>query len=132
MSKHIKILGFGNQKILSNEEKIKAFFPLLLEKLGMRPLGNPSFFNVPLQIEKLNSIPFSDEGGKTINGFGYVSDIVLSTSHVALHCWELRKEFHLDIYSCRDFDKKEIKSFVLKYFECTKTKISDLSKFTKW
>lgn len=127
--KHLKILGIGNEKILADEQAIYDFMLKLITLVGMRSLGKPTVHNVPLEIEKLGKEPFEDEGGITTQVVGYHT---LSTSHTAIHTWPLRKEFHLDIYSCKNFDAEKIEKFTKKYFKCEKIKITDLTKYTEW
>lgn len=129
MAKHIKVLGLGDATLLSDINIIRSFIITAIENLDMRPLGQPTIHDVELDIKKLNQEPFCDEGGCSIQIVGYNT---LSTSHLALHCWPLRNEFHLDIYSCRDFDKEYIKNFIKEYFRCYKMKISDLTFATEW
>jgi len=52
--------------------------------------------DVPLDLRALGREPYEDEGGVSAVG-------VLSTSHVAVHAWPLRREAHVDLYSCRAF-----------------------------
>jgi hypothetical protein len=44
----------------------------------------------------------------------------------------LRREFHLDIYSCRDFDADFVSKFVGLYFDCFRIKITDLTYAAEW
>lgn len=129
MSKHLKILGKGDANLLGDVNVIRNFIMVAIENLGMRPLGEPVLYDVELDIKKLNQEPFCDEGGKSIQIVGFAT---LSTSHIALHCWELRSEFHLDIYSCREFSKEYIENFVKDYFRCDKIKTSDLTHAVEW
>lgn len=129
MTKHIKILGKGDASLLGDVSVIHNFIMIAIENLGMRPLGLPTIHDVELDIEKLGQEPFEDEGGISIQILGYDT---LSTSHLAIHTWPLRDEFHLDIYSCRDFDKDYIDSFITDFFRCYKIKSTDLTFATEW
>lgn len=128
-TKHLKILGLGDASLLANAAVIRQFVETLISKLEMRPLGEPTIHDVPLDLKKLGVEPFEDEGGVTTQIVGYHT---LSTSHVAIHTWPLRNEFHLDIYSCKNFDAETIKQFVVDYFKCSKIKTSDLTAATEW
>lgn len=129
VTKHLKVLGLGDPKILGNTTAVRAFMEKLICEVGMRPLGEPTIHDVPLDLKKLGLEPFEDEGGVTTQIVGYHT---LSTSHAAIHTWPLRKEFHLDIYSCKNFNGIQVEEFVKSYFKCTKTKISDLTNATEW
>ncbi len=132
MAKHLKILGKGSPELLGSADAVRKFIVLLIEHLGMRPLGEPTVHDVALDITKLGKEPFEDEGGVTVQSAGIVAYHTLSTSHCALHSWPLRKEFHLDIYSCRNFDADTIGKFVSLYFNCHMIKASDLTWATEW
>jgi len=95
----------------------------------MQPLGEPVIHDVPLEIQKLGREPFQDEGGVTAQLVGFHT---LSTSHVAIHTWPLREEFHLDLYSCREFNKDVIVNFISEVFHSKIMKIADLSAHCKW
>ena len=129
MSKHLKILGKGDANLLNDINVIRNFIMIAIENLGMKPLGDPIIHNVEIDIKKLNQVPFTDSGGITTQIIGYNT---LSTSHIAIHTFPLEKQFHLDIYSCRDFDKEYIENFVKEYFRCFRTKVSDLTYATEW
>lgn len=133
MAKHLKILGIGAQAPMAKVDSVREFMNKLIAAVGMRPLGEPTVHDVPLDIAKLGAKPFQDEGGVTTQIVGYNT---LSTSHVAIHTWPIRHgdkgEFHLDIYSCRDFDPKMVKNLVGEFFCCSKMKVSDLTSATEW
>ncbi|MBU4421749.1 S-adenosylmethionine decarboxylase [Candidatus Parcubacteria bacterium] len=128
-TKHLKVLGLGDPEIMGDATLVRTFMEKLIKEVGMRPLGEPTVHDVPLDLEKLGVAPFEDEGGVTTQIVGYHT---LSTSHAAIHTWPLRKEFHLDLYSCRNFDAKHVEEFIKNYFKCTKTKITNLTYATEW
>lgn len=125
MAKHIKILGKGNSSILLDKEAISEFLKNIVSEVKMVQLGEPILYEVPLNTDNLNSDDFMDEGGVT-------GVIILTTSHCAIHTWPLRQEFHLDIYSCKEFDKEVAIKFVSDFFQCYKIKASDLTSSTNW
>jgi S-adenosylmethionine/arginine decarboxylase-like enzyme len=129
VAKHLKILGKGNPSLLADEQYVAGFIKSCIEIVGMRPLDEPKLINVPLQIEKLKCELFEDEGGITGQLVGFCT---LSTSHIAVHTWPLRNEFHMDLYSCREFDADELVKFVMITFQVGVSKISDLSEACEW
>jgi S-adenosylmethionine/arginine decarboxylase-like enzyme len=127
--KHIKILGFGNPILLADVYYIEKLINSIINKVGMKPLGKTMVYDVPLEIEKLGREPFEDEGGVTAQLIGFST---LSTSHVALHSWPLRSEFHLDLYSCRYFIKEDVINFITDALQTTNIKVSDLTFACEW
>jgi len=67
----------------------------LVWALDMQYLQRPLAARVPLDPAKLESD--DDEGGWSV----YAQ---ITTSHIAVHCWPLRRAFMLDVFSCRPFD----------------------------
>ena len=127
--KHLKVLGYGDPERLGDAKLVRQVLIDMMKHLGMQPLGDPMVHDVPLDVSKLGREPFEDEGGITSQLVGFHT---LSTSHVALHTWPLRKEFHLDIYSCRYFSKSQIMGFLTDVFHITKSKVSDLTAACEW
>lgn len=104
--KHLKVLGRkANPDALHNAAHLSKLVEDIVESVGMTLLGIPTVHDVDLDIAKLGREPFEDEGGTSVQAAGcYLVHGCLSTSHVALHGWPLRGEYHLDIYSCRAFE----------------------------
>ena len=128
-TKHLIILGLGSSEKLGNVQSIEHFVKKLIHLVGMQLLDEPKVYDVELDIRKLNRVPFEDEGGITSQLVGYAT---LSTSHVAIHTWPLRDEFHMDLYSCRYFDEKFVRGFVNDYFNCYKMKVTDVTGAVEW
>ena len=128
-SKHLKVLGFGCPERLGDAEFVTQFLKDAVERVGMRPLGEPMVHDVALDVEKLGQELFEDEGGVTCQIVGYHT---LSTSHLAIHTWPLRKEFHFDLYSCRLFDAEDLIQFISERFHVTQIQVSDLTSHCEW
>jgi S-adenosylmethionine/arginine decarboxylase-like enzyme len=125
MAKHIKILGISDAHRLAQQQLLLEMVEDMIKSIGMRPLEQPLIVDVPLAIEKLNQEPFEDEGGISILR-------LLSTSHVALHTWPLRSEFHLDVYSCREFAPEVVYKMLDVYLGITRMKLTDCSHGCEW
>jgi S-adenosylmethionine/arginine decarboxylase-like enzyme len=125
LAKHLKILGKGDPVRLGDAGLIRQFITDLVHRVGMQPLGEPLVHDVPVEIEKLGREPFEDEGGISVL-------CCLSTSHVAIHTWPLRNEFHLDLYSCRFYDRDEVLSFLRDVFHVERTKVTDVTEGCDW
>ena len=126
---HLKILGMGDPAILGNPNLIRRFITNLIQKVGMQPLGEPTIHEVTEDVRKLGREPFEDEGGVTGQIVGYHT---LSTSHLSIHTWPIREEFHLDLYSCREFDRQAVVSFIKEALCCGVIQDEDLTKYCKW
>lgn len=80
-----------------NEANLQAWMLETAKALEMDIILGPVFKDVELDPSKLTGDVFQDEGG--ISGF-----CMISTSHISIHCWPLRKHFLADVFSCRPFD----------------------------
>jgi S-adenosylmethionine decarboxylase len=95
--RHLILDGYVKDSSVFTTEKLSALFQNLADALGMKILQGPTFLEVPLDESKLKSDVFLDEGGLT-------GSCIISTSHMALHAWPIRKYLSLDVFSCKDFD----------------------------
>lgn len=118
--RHIKVIGRGRAPKLGDVSVVTSFLRNLVHAVGMRPLGAPIVYDVPLEITRLKAVPFEDEGGVT-------GITVLSTSHVSIHTWPLRGLYVLDVYSCRDFRDSVVTMTAATYFGIDKMRVTDLS-----
>ena len=75
---------------------LREFLWRLVRLLDMEVLEGPTVSEVALDHRLVGSD--GDEGGIT----GYC---LITTSHISIHTWPLRRRFCLDIFSCRHFDK---------------------------
>jgi len=96
VGRHLLIDGFCEEsEPLASASRLEGMFRRLVGTLDMEILVPPVTKEVPLQPEKLAT--GSDEGGIT-------SFCVITTSHMSIHTWPLRRFFSMDVYSCKDFD----------------------------
>jgi len=109
--KHLIIdaYGIGGEK-LKNRQVILNLLRDLPKKLKMRPLGNAV-------VKKVATDYYLDWG---LSGF-----IMLYESHISLHTWPEKGYLAMDVYSCKDFNDKEIVKYLKKYwrYKRIKTKI---------
>jgi len=91
-----------------NEANLTALMLDMASTLGMDIILGPIFKDVELDESKLTGDIFQDEGG--ISGF-----CMISTSHISIHCWPLRREFLADVFSCRGFDATAAIAVARKY-----------------
>lgn len=123
--KHIKILGRGAcPGILSSGRAIQELVRASVQAAGMTLLGM-QLHEVEPDLQKLGREPFEDEGGISVLG-------CLSTSHVAIHTWPLRGEFHMDLYSCRSFNGQLLTRLVRDALGATELQVTDCSAGCEW
>lgn len=102
---HIILDGYVRDPSVFNALALKNAFEKLAEELEMQIIMGPDFLEVELDPTKLQSETFQDEGG--ITGM-----CVISTSHMSIHCWPIRKCFSMDVFSCKDFDADKAKNII--------------------
>ena len=102
---HIILDGYVKDSSVFNAPTLKNAFQRLAEELEMKIIMGPDFLEVELDPTKLQSDVFQDEGG--ITGM-----CVISTSHMSIHCWPIRKCFSMDVFSCKDFDGDKAKEII--------------------
>lgn len=105
---HLVIDGYVTDVEVLEPTSIFHLFDSLVNALGMQYLTEPSASVVPQDPELIDSD--EDEGGVS-----YWAQI--TTSHLALHAWPLRKAFMMDIFSCRPFDVSKAIIIVLEALE---------------
>lgn len=98
---HLVVDGFVADSSVFTRERIENLFAQIIAALDMKALDKPQVYEVPVDPEVLERVKrtgqFEDEGGIT-------AIVVISTSHLAIHCWPLQKFFSLDAFSCKDFN----------------------------
>ena len=77
----------------------KQYLKELVHKIGMNPVTKPQAYYV------------QDAGNE-----GLTASINLATSHIAFHCWDYSKLLMLDVYSCKEFNPKDVLSVTAHYF----------------
>lgn len=97
LGKHLVLDAIVSNTDRFNADDLSVFFQRLAASLDMQILFGPEFVEVELDQTKLVGDKFQDEGG--ITGM-----CVISTSHISIHTWVLRKFISLDVFSCKDFN----------------------------
>ena len=103
--RHLIIDGYVKDAKVFEEGKLMCLFYDLARSLDMKIIQGPTFLEVELDPTKLTSDVFQDEGGLT-------GSAIISTSHMASHCWPLRKFFSMDVFSCKEFDTSQAMSVI--------------------
>lgn len=101
--KHMTIDGIVADAVVLNEKSLESLIDAIVVDLGMTYLHRPIACSVPMDESKLNTE--DDEGG--VSCFAQIT-----TSHIAIHGWPLKRGFMMDIFSCRDFDADRSRAIV--------------------
>ncbi len=91
-----------NLEKLSNKKFIESFLLELVKISKMKAITKPKV----LYYENKEK----EESG--ITGF-----IIISDSHISIHTFPFKKSLYLDLFSCKNFDSKEIINYVKRTFE---------------
>jgi S-adenosylmethionine decarboxylase len=100
---HLLIDGYVRDGKTLNPDIISGLFDDLVQRLGMQYLQRPTALRVPMDPDKLQTE--EDEGGWSVI-------CQITTSHISLHGWPLRRAFMMDIFSCCEFDPAEARRVV--------------------
>jgi S-adenosylmethionine/arginine decarboxylase-like enzyme len=100
---HLLVDGTVRESRALEPANVMDMFDHLVEVLGMEYLQRPMAARVPLEPEKL--VTGEDEGGWSVI-------CQITTSHISLHGWPLRKAFMLDVFSCSPFDARLAKEVI--------------------
>ena len=105
MNKHMLMSGFltlnpSDKPVLKAQKLIEDWLTELVSIIDMKVL-------MPAR-----AIYCTNPGNEGMTG-----DVVIDTSHAAIHIWDKDDSFKFDLYSCKDFDTTKViqhfKSFVL-------------------
>ncbi len=103
----------GDAQVLGSVERVQVFVDNLCGALGMSKIDS-LMVDIATSVEKLGREPFEDEGGIT-------GCLILSTSHITIHTWPLRRHTQLSVYSCRDFDPAIVSRLFCAFFSADST-----------
>lgn len=122
---HLTVDGFVTDPATFTREKIEGLFAQIIAALDMKALDKPQVYEVPVDPEVLRRVQqtgkFEDEGGIT-------AIVVISTSHLSIHCWPLQKFFSLDAFSCKDFNADLTFAIVRETLGVSKANVSILQR----
>jgi S-adenosylmethionine decarboxylase len=104
--KHLLMDGFVHDASKLEPAHVMKLFDILVSALGMKYLLRPIAMRVEPNATKVNSD--EDDGGWSVMA-------MITTSHLSIHCWPLRRAFMLDIFSCRDFDATKARILVFEW-----------------
>ncbi len=97
---HLIVDGNVKDPARFEQANLNSMMLVLVQALDMELIHGPVFRQVEIDPSKLTGDKFRDEGG--ISGYA-----MISTSHISIHCWPLRKTFMADIFSCKVFSHEQ-------------------------
>lgn len=101
---HLIMDAYVSNGSIFTKETIQELFAKLVQALEMKMLAEPHIYEVSVDPEILKRVQetgnFEDEGGIT-------GVVVISTSHMSIHCWPLQRFLSLDAFSCKNFDSNK-------------------------
>ena len=116
---HLIIDAYVEKEEVLTKEHILSTFDELISLLKMEKLGEPMVREVPVDSDLLNTD--EDEGGISII-------VPITTSHLAIYVWPLRKALMMDIFSCKNFLATEAYGFLHDKFGFTEVKINVINR----
>lgn len=98
-----------NPKGLDKTIFIKGLFKEIIRAVKMKAVYKTIVYKFP----KHKNLPKQTASGLT--AFSIVAE-----SHLSIHTWPENNYFALDLFSCRDFDEKEVLAIIKKSFQVKK------------
>lgn len=112
--KHLLIRAEVNKPLVNRNRTIK-FLRKLIKAIDMKAMYGPtaSYCKMP--------------GNRGVTAFA-----IIETSHIAMHIWDEPKPalMQMDVYSCGDFDEKDICNKIMKDFDIHKIEYKYLNRET--
>jgi S-adenosylmethionine/arginine decarboxylase-like enzyme len=96
-------------KLINDPQLVGSMLNELVELVGMQILRPAEIVAVPLDPSVASG---ADDGGVT-------GTVLLTTSHASIHTWPLRGHVSFDLFSCKDFNVKQVIDFLWKKFGLT-------------
>jgi S-adenosylmethionine decarboxylase len=107
---HLIIDGFGkNKNILQDESFIYELLDSYPSKIGMTKISGPIVFRY---------------SGKKPEDWGVSGLVFIAESHIGLHTFVDRKFINIDIFSCKDFDARQVMEDLREKFELVRMRSS--------
>jgi S-adenosylmethionine decarboxylase len=107
---HLIIDGFGkNKDILQDENFIYELLDSYPSKIGMTKISGPIVFRY---------------SGKKPEDWGVSGLVFIAESHIGLHTFVDRKFINIDIFSCKDFDARQVMEDLREKFELVRMRSS--------
>lgn len=107
---HLIIDGYGkNKHILQDENFIYELLDTYPAKIGMTKISGPVVFRY---------------SGKKPEDWGVSGLVFIAESHIGLHTFVERNFINIDVFSCKDFDPKQVMNDLRDAFELVRMRTS--------
>lgn len=127
--RHITLDASVRDPSVFSHDHLRGFFLGLCERLDMEIIHGPVFKDVEIDPAKLAAVKsggaFQDEGGTT-------GMVVISTSHISIHTWELRRFFQLDVFSCKNFDGEAALRFIYESLGVVRASLCEIVRYDEY
>lgn len=124
--RHITVDATVADSAVFSHAHLDEFFRGMCKVLNMEIIFGPVFKDVEIDPVKLANVQtggaFQDEGGTT-------GIVVISTSHISIHTWQLRNFFQLDVFSCKDFDGELALAYVRKHLDVVQEAVCEIVRY---
>jgi len=122
---HLIVDGYVRDPSVFTAGGIETMFASVITALEMKALGAPHIYEVPVDPEVLRRVKetgtFEDSGGIT-------AIVVISTSHLAVHCWPAERFFSADVFSCKDFPHEQALAIITKCLGVVSSEVTVLKR----
>jgi S-adenosylmethionine/arginine decarboxylase-like enzyme len=122
---HLIVDGYVSDPAVFTRETVENMFAAVISALEMKALGPAHIYEVPVDLAVLQRVKetgtFEDSGGIT-------GVVVISTSHLSIHCWPAESFFSLDAFSCKDFPHERALSIIRKMLGVQSANVTVLSR----
>lgn len=116
---HLTIDGYGcSEKALGDMEHVFKVLDELPGHMGMHKIITP-------YVVKANENDKKDPGG--FSGF-----VMIQESHLSIHTFPKRRFVSIDVYSCTNFDTKEVERFVTNAFGISERETNVIVRGTRY
>ena len=104
-----------DKKLLGNEKFVLNLLLEIPKLIGMKILSGP------------NLVRDYDTGHEGLTGF-----VIIDYSHISLHTFVDTQEIFVDIFSCKPFDQKKVRTYLQKQLKVKKAQIETLEVKYSW
>lgn len=116
---HLTIDGYGcSEKALGDMEHVFRVLDELPGHMGMHKIITPYVVR-------------ADESGKKDPG-GFSGFVMIQESHISVHTFPKRRFVSIDVYSCTNFDTKEVEQFVTNAFGIEERETNVIARGTRY
>jgi len=98
-----------NPKELTDKKLIKKVFEEIVKAVNITPVLKPVIYQFPTKLK----MPKKLKGGLT-------AFYIIAESHLAIHTWPENNYFAFDLFSCKDFNERQVIQIIKNIFSVKK------------